>query len=846
MTKALRSAAFNGDIEQFRLLLPIATPVQKSLLLKSAIESGLARIVDDLIHDGVPLHLNAIVDAARRNNEQVVRILVNRGCDINATGDNEMTALMYAAKYGAESILLCLLNANADVNLVDRKGHSALYYALVGNEDGMVQLLMDAGAQGHGLEEVLSQTVQRGDIEKARHLLKIGANPNGSMQSVPIIVAAKQGYLEMVQALAEAGADVNRTHAPGSRTALHYALQANNREISLYLLQAGAVSPRLPVSVIREGDLELLKHFLRNGLHPNDPSNGMLLVAAAKAGNEAIVEALINAGADVNLRHPGCRTALMHAAELGMTKTVERLLAAGAHVNATLDKGHTALMWACSEGHAEVVRLLLDAGANIEIRNGANMTALSNTSKSKYDNQLQLQTMIAQADAENTFRSADKSYFPIAEEFETNGSTWMEINQLLLEKKERKSKIIQGIFPRTVNINQTDIYNRTILMYAAYYGYAAIVNLLVDRGAVVDSIDNNGLSALTWATNGGNMDVVLLLIARKASMNLSDNRMRTPLHHAIRGRDHEMVKLLLANGGTLYSSKQLEGALVWAAQYANNPLLSEVLRISACIKETDSSGGSALMWAASTGNVQCVETLLNAGASTDDRDVHQKTAMWYAIDKDHADVLEMLIQRGASTDDIDRGDPALCSVSRLGKTKLLERLLKYHVDPNSASMDGTTALMYACRNGHTDVAERLLESGAKVNISNNEGNTALFEAAFADSTPLIEMLMQNGANIEFTNKTGKTPLLAAAAYGNPTAVRALLDRGADMYKKDSSQRDFVKVAEVNEDKGERVAQALVDFHEEKQKKEETQKCKPKGKKRGRKRKREPSTLDEKE
>ena len=83
------------------------------------------------------------------------------------------------------------------------------------------------------------------------------------------------------------------------------------------------------------------------------------LSLACTNGNAAIVELLLDAGADPNSALPGGETALMTASRTGRVGPVEALLAHGADVNAREHKGQTALMWAAAEGHVEVVDALL-------------------------------------------------------------------------------------------------------------------------------------------------------------------------------------------------------------------------------------------------------------------------------------------------------------------------------------------------------------------------------------------------------------------------------------------------------------------------------------------------------
>ena len=83
-----------------------------------------------------------------------------------------------------------------------------------------------------------------------------------------------------------------------------------------------------------------------------------LLVAAARFGQERVLEMLLQRGARVNQRWGKRRTALMGAAEFNEVAAVRRLLRAGAEPRARDAEGNTALQIAQNHGHTEVVQAI--------------------------------------------------------------------------------------------------------------------------------------------------------------------------------------------------------------------------------------------------------------------------------------------------------------------------------------------------------------------------------------------------------------------------------------------------------------------------------------------------------
>ena len=88
------------------------------------------------------------------------------------------------------------------------------------------------------------------------------------------------------------------------------------------------------------------------------------LWSAARRGDAAAVECLLNDGADVNAKTGYGATALSYACWRGHAEVVQKLLDAGADVNVA-DSFYkaTPLAFAAAKGHAPVVRLLLTKGA---------------------------------------------------------------------------------------------------------------------------------------------------------------------------------------------------------------------------------------------------------------------------------------------------------------------------------------------------------------------------------------------------------------------------------------------------------------------------------------------------
>lgn len=135
--------------------------------------------------------------------------------------------------------------------------------------------------------------------------------------------------------------------------------------------EAEALSPLQAAACGGENDAVklLLKHRAAVDMRLSD--RGTALTLAAKHGHEAVVETLLDAGADPNVADVAGMTPLMLAA--GRADIVEMLIAHKADVSAVSHEGRNALMLTTSEN---VAKLLLDRGAAIDAKDYAGDTAL--------------------------------------------------------------------------------------------------------------------------------------------------------------------------------------------------------------------------------------------------------------------------------------------------------------------------------------------------------------------------------------------------------------------------------------------------------------------------------------
>uniref|UniRef100_A0A6P7GVC2 Ankyrin repeat domain-containing protein 7-like n=1 Tax=Diabrotica virgifera virgifera TaxID=50390 RepID=A0A6P7GVC2_DIAVI len=147
-------------------------------------------------------------------NAKIVKILLEKGADINAKDILKLTPLHLACRDGYLEIVHLLLKKGAVCNLQERsRNNSPLHLA--------------------------SET---GCLETVKYFIGLGADVNfGTNQEYTLLHAAcKWDKIEMVKFLIENGADVNKKTLPKGATPLYFAIRNMYPEVSEFLLLNGA------------------------------------------------------------------------------------------------------------------------------------------------------------------------------------------------------------------------------------------------------------------------------------------------------------------------------------------------------------------------------------------------------------------------------------------------------------------------------------------------------------------------------------------------------------------------------------------------------------------------------
>lgn len=217
----------------------------------------------------------------KQNDAAVVKLFLQAGMDPNVKNKTGQTALTFAAVNSNVPTLKNLIE-KADLNLRDGLGNSPLYAALKEKKYENFEFLLDNGASPDSVgksgntdnQSVLYIAVLLNETKFVKKLLEKGANPDlaDSDGALPIseVIIYSRPNMEIFKMLLEKTKDVNQSEQDGTTLLMH---AANNTQMP------------------RENLQEIIKALLERGANKNlknQKGKTALAIAQEKQNKEAI------------------------------------------------------------------------------------------------------------------------------------------------------------------------------------------------------------------------------------------------------------------------------------------------------------------------------------------------------------------------------------------------------------------------------------------------------------------------------------------------------------------------------------------------------------------------------
>ena len=345
------------------------------------------------------------------------------------------------------------------------------------------------------------------------------------------------------------------------------------------------------------------------------------------------------------------------------------------------------------------------------------------------------------------------------------------------------------------NVNATDIVDETPLHWAAEYGHASIVSLLIAATASLNLKNKNeGRTPLYMAARNGHVFVVSMLIAAKASLDVQGAYGQTPLHQAANYGRVTIADMLIAAGASLnVRSSGGDTPLYWAVFSNEVSIASALIAAGADVHAGQTVGllWTPLLLAASKGRASIADMLIAEGATLDARDVDNNTPLHLSAGGGHAAMVSLLIQATASLNaENDEGERPLHLAVAGGHSAIVADLIAAGaywgdaacgigevVNPAGPTLPCLSLLHPAVRRGDFSAVSTLIAAGAEVDARDDRNNTALHLAADAGRAAMVSLLIQATASLNAENDEGERPLHLAVAGGHSAIVADLIAAG---------------------------------------------------------------------
>lgn len=453
--------------------------------------------------------------ALEEHNLEMLKSLIDQGCDVNMQLESTSTPLCYAVKHSNIPMIELLLDSGVDIDAFHGEGYTALDEAIFNMKDAK-------------------------DTEAVDILLKHGAKINRGKDpghtALSLILLRDADWNELALRMVESVQDINEDRDSMGSTLLHVATLRNRKDVVDLLLSKGAdleskdqfnVTPFL---LACQHSHEMIPFLLGRGADINAVyrADAHALHAAAAQGNVEALKALLDRGLNIEELTEKAYTPLACALTWGQEAAALLLMERGANVNLQTTKGVTPLHFACKNNLIVATHELLRRGAKVDVREKEGWTPLHDACATGSP---AIVTALLErgADYETELPNKDRP-----------------LHVALINERELIARAL--IEHAGASITAKASGERSSLHLASEYNLSESANLLIDKGASTEEVDEDSWTPLCCF---GGPDVVKTLIARGANVNYKDRDCWTPLHQAVENDHFEEAKMLLHAGADM-------------------------------------------------------------------------------------------------------------------------------------------------------------------------------------------------------------------------------------------------------------------------------------------------------
>ena len=569
--------------------------------------------------------------------------------------------------------------------------------------------------------------------------------------------------------------------------------------------QGGSVQAQCPVCRKNQTP-ELSRLLSKEGLVSE-------LHRAAKAGDSAIIKALLEAHVDVEARNVQGNTALHLAAQSGHSDIVLLLTEFGADFEAENRAGHLpiataaeypdiidilkqaqqnpSIFFTVGHGREEALRQWLDEGNNLEVTRSYDGSSL-----------LHLAVQHNHIDIARQLLNKARVYnIDLVNQVDNEKATPLHTASPL-----GNLEMIKLLLENSANVHRANTFSATPLLLSAMEGHFEVVAVFLKAGAEVDKATSIGGTALMVAAGDGHLELVKLLLENGAEVSqylqriipedlqdelpeIIEEAVSEGLKKALRSKEYQERLAEVLKKVPEHQQKATEEKFQkifletlnkkTGLEHYSEAFTEQYANINQAIET--SRGITALTLAAQGGYHEVVSLLLEKGAEVNNSAPFVGTALTAASLHGHLDVAELLLRAGVDVNraDSEDGTTALMAAAEGGHVEIVSLLIQQGAKINLTNSEGISALYTAVESEHYEVARLLLSKGTDA-LVHPQSSTDLHKAALKGNTKVAKFLLENGAVVNRANVKGDTALLKAAVYGHIELSKLLLESGAEV------------------------------------------------------------------
>ena len=626
------------------------------------------------------------------------------------------SSLISAAADGLADKVQQLIAAKADLELQDDWGMTALSHAIENDHPHIVKLLTDANA-------ALNYT---------------------NSDCVPLISTVEKGFLQIVEVLLAAKANVNIEDANG-RTALWHAQNNGHEDIVEVLLASNASYGEGATAAASDADTVSVSEGTQPTRDKADENEDMearaemnlraaralLLYDAACETNVVVLETLLSMKASLDWRNADGHTPLIQAVVDKNMAAVLLLLEHRADVDMSDSDNRTALIHAAIKNDGPMLETLLDASASVDHRDSWDMTALGYVA----DSDVGYAQLLIRKKA--TVDDDLRVIINVGSEIITAAKTG--------NCKEMEALLMSEAFLMSEASPNIGEYGKSALTIALERGKTAVAQLLIDAKAIIDPQQSAGQQALTEAVCKGSSFTgsVEKKLPTTVATGAVDASNTSTIEHAIKqGRFHDMTLLLRAKASFDPTSHLARGAFIKAVVENESTHVRSLLTASVSPNVVNERNETALMCAVVNQQLSMANLLIDAKA-----EVGPNNSAWNSIWK---------------------------RIGSSGDMSTTAYMLNIKVSPNAVGNDAESPLMHAVSHGNFHVVYQLIAAKANVNPEDEFWGDALIQAAKLRKLQSIGYILEVKITPGVADMHAKTALMYASENGDVSIMRRLL------------------------------------------------------------------------